>query len=560
MKSLLWSNNQNRKTQKGECLLLFLAGGMLGFLCFLYIYGWRVLDVTYDAWIFHGDIDLRQHYVGFCHYRMDPWTFPVGLIKSLSYPSSMSVIYTDSIPIVAVLFKLISGILPKQFQYYGLYGCLTFILQGGLSGLLLRRFCDKKSYCVIGAGFFVISYPLIQRMFYHTALSSQWLILLSLLIWFYCQKKSLQKRCIIWGLMGLLCVGIHSYYLPMAGMILLASSIELIVSCSQKQERRKLIRQEGVVILSYCLMAVFGLWILGGFYGGPYINEAGGLGTFGSNLNTFVNSMGDGLFLPKLPLYYDFQYEGAAYLGVGILLLLLILAVKLVLRARRGKDLKEVLSVRAKIVICLSIFSWIFAMAPLFSIGSFKIVNLPYPQFLRSLLGIFRSNGRFSWVAFYLIILSALVLFERYASKKTMVIAMSVLLAVQVIDLSPMLLERHEKYREKMEPVLLWEDANLSSIAAGKQGFMFMYNDNDIMMQTGYYAYMHDMWISCFYFARNIDGLIDWYIHANELELEKGNANSDRVYIFKTDMEHLPKYQELTYYKIDEEHVAGICQ
>ena len=68
MKSLLWNNNQKETTKKREYLLLFLAGGMIGFLCFLFIYGWRILDVTYDAWIFHGDIDLRQHYVGSVSY------------------------------------------------------------------------------------------------------------------------------------------------------------------------------------------------------------------------------------------------------------------------------------------------------------------------------------------------------------------------------------------------------------------------------------------------------------------------------------------------------------
>ena len=65
---------------------LFLICAVIGALCFIGIYGIRVLDFTNVGWLFDNDHDLRQHFIGWCRYRTDPWHFPIGLIDSLSYP------------------------------------------------------------------------------------------------------------------------------------------------------------------------------------------------------------------------------------------------------------------------------------------------------------------------------------------------------------------------------------------------------------------------------------------------------------------------------------------
>ena len=96
---------------KKELSLLMAAGCLLGILCFVFIYGIKIINPLYDSWIFYGDNDLKQHYVGFCHLRNAAWSFPIGIIRSLSVPYDMSVIYTDSIPLFALIFKVFSGVL-----------------------------------------------------------------------------------------------------------------------------------------------------------------------------------------------------------------------------------------------------------------------------------------------------------------------------------------------------------------------------------------------------------------------------------------------------------------
>ena len=57
---------------------------IIGALMFIACYGIRVLDVTYDDWIFHSwDPDIKQHYLGWCFYRRSPFHFPYGLMEGL---------------------------------------------------------------------------------------------------------------------------------------------------------------------------------------------------------------------------------------------------------------------------------------------------------------------------------------------------------------------------------------------------------------------------------------------------------------------------------------------
>lgn len=109
--------------------VVYGLSAMIGIVAFVAIYGLHVLNPVYDDWLL-GQGDLTQHYLGWCFYRCSDWFFPVGLTDNLAYPSFTSVIFTDSIPVLAVFFKLLSPILPETFQYFGWWGIVSFALHG----------------------------------------------------------------------------------------------------------------------------------------------------------------------------------------------------------------------------------------------------------------------------------------------------------------------------------------------------------------------------------------------------------------------------------------------
>ena len=304
-------------TLKPNKRAVFLFSFILGAVLFIAIYGIKVLDVCYDNWIFDiKDPDIKQHYIGWCHFRTSDWAFPLGLMDSLSWPFSISVLYTDSIPLFAIIFKLFRRFLPETFQYLGLFGMLSMAFTGGLAGLILYKLIRSPYASIAGSAFFSVVPHILQRMFFHTTLTAQWLILLPLLIWFSDSWKwKLSKKLIIWAAASFAGISIHPYLWMIFFVIWFFSELEALF------RTRNLLTSflTGTVIV---FSAFIGLYIEGGFYGNvSTVYSAGG---FESNLNSLFNPMGYGLILPDLNLADDYQYEGFGYLGFGIIFMLIV--------------------------------------------------------------------------------------------------------------------------------------------------------------------------------------------------------------------------------------------
>lgn len=108
-----------------------LTGALLGALVFLVLYGVRVLDPVCVDWILNNPSpDPSQHYLGWVFYRRSGWHLPyLGANYSAIYPYRTSILYTDSIPLLAVVCKLLGGVLPARFQYLGLWGLFCYAMR-----------------------------------------------------------------------------------------------------------------------------------------------------------------------------------------------------------------------------------------------------------------------------------------------------------------------------------------------------------------------------------------------------------------------------------------------
>ena len=137
----------------------FLYGTIVGIFIFINIYGLQLLDFTNVEWLLNSTReeslwDLTQHYLGWVYYRNSDWHFPIGLMDGL-YSSPVSIVYTDSIPLFAIFFKILSPILPATFQYFGLFGLLCYALTGGFAALITRRVSKNLYLAIFSAALFV---------------------------------------------------------------------------------------------------------------------------------------------------------------------------------------------------------------------------------------------------------------------------------------------------------------------------------------------------------------------------------------------------------------------
>ena len=97
---------------------LFWLGVLLGAAVFLLVYGLAPLDVANDAFCRGGYIekDIQQHYAGWLFYRSSALGWPLGVTQAINAPQGVSVAYTDSIPLLAVLCRPLATALGGRFS------------------------------------------------------------------------------------------------------------------------------------------------------------------------------------------------------------------------------------------------------------------------------------------------------------------------------------------------------------------------------------------------------------------------------------------------------------
>ena len=258
---------------------LFWLGALLGAAVFLLVYGLAPLDVANDAFCRGGYIekDIQQHYAGWLFYRSSAPGWPLGVTQAINAPQGVSVAYTDSIPLLAVLCRPLAAALGGTFQYFGWFTLVCFALQGGFAALLCGLFAEGLAAPLAGSLVFAASPILLERAFRHTSLGAQWLVLAALYCYFVCRRQS---RFASRGLfvINILAVGIHPYFLPMTYAVTLALLLEYAVK--QRQWLRPALFLGGNMLCTAALG-----WALGLLYGTATSGGQALYGYFAMNLN-----------------------------------------------------------------------------------------------------------------------------------------------------------------------------------------------------------------------------------------------------------------------------------
>ncbi len=426
---------------------LFFSGALIGLAVFLILYGFAPLNVSNDAFLRGGYVeqDIQQHYAGWMFYRSSPLSVPFCVAPNLGWPSGMSVAFTDSIPLFAVLFRLLSPLLPETFQYFGLFTLLCFLLQGGFAALLMGLFTEKEPLALLGTIPFVLSPILLERAFRHTSLAAHFLILAAL---YYYIRGRREGRFAYGGLFSVNCLtlAIHPYFVPMTFALTFALLLEHAAG------HRQFLKPLGFLLanLAGCLGAG---WLFGFFSAGGSASGGSGIsyGYFSMNLNALWNPTSRGLvwsrFLP-VQNQQPGNYDGFNYLGLGLLLALAAAVVFLFLKERR-----QILPLLRRhwglLLVCLCLT--VFAVSHIVTVNGAVLARLPLPQFIIRLATAFRSSGRLFWPVYYLLFLFALrgafKIGGSFSKKQLTPALLSLILVVQIADLSPALLQKAHSLR-----------------------------------------------------------------------------------------------------------------
>ena len=537
-----------------------LTGALLGALIFLLLYGVRVLDPTSVDWILNNPSpDPAQHYLGWELFRRSPVHLPyIGANYNAVYPFRTSVLFTDSLPLAALLFKLLGGILPTRFQYFGWWGLFCYMMQGGLAQAVIARIAgvqptfgrgDKSKAAIImspgqtaklwgsvlGAGVLVLFPALTMRTFAHEALAGTWLVLLALYLWLRSDElmSATRRACLLWGLMGLLCAGIHLYYLPMVGLVLVGYAV-----------RRALQKRGPAAVLlpiaAFCAAALAELFLLGAFA----VNFAGYSNGYLSGADYL------GLFVPWLAP----SWEQNVYMGLGAVLAVVLAIFSVVCNARKAEKFFAAHHDWVVAGVVVLVLDLLAAGGNAITVGGKTLFTVPIPQFLMDFWAMFSSCARLAWVAGLLLAVATCGLVLRFWQKGVVPALMLAVCAVaqgwgQRGELFNRWTDYHY-YGFRYENKTLLTDPAWEDIAAsGKYSHLAFASfdfEHDEFWDLVDFAADHGWTSNSFYMAH-----MDGNLAAVTLPGELNDLAADTLYAFIDEDELARNSCDLHYYRLD---------
>tara|TARA_B100001093_G_scaffold223474_1_gene214107 strand:+ start:5846 stop:7984 length:2139 start_codon:yes stop_codon:yes gene_type:complete len=508
-------------------LLSYFMIFLLSLIFFALVTDIRIINPTRINWLMDGDYGTGFFaWQFFRHTPLFQWPIGTNLNYGLDYVGS-SIVYIETIPLVAIILKFFNSVLPDNFQYNGLWLLLCFILQGFFSWKILSTFTNNKILPIIGSIFFIIAPTFLFRLQFHFALSAHWLFLYA--FYLYIQNKNMFKQ---WLLLHVISLLIMPYIFAMIIPVYIAHQIKI--------KKLKLINNfylfKSLGILSvviYITLLSTGFFMLESGTGGS------GYGFFKANLLTF--------FDPKISSENNWSqiipdiangngdYEGMAFLGIGMIFLLILSFVQFY---KNFVVLKKTI-ISNKYIIYVLILLFIFAISNNIAVGNYEIINLQLPNFLEYLVGKVRIGGRFIWPVYYGVYIAIFALIFRFVKPSIAIPSLIFAVTLQVYDTNNMFQHHQDKFTRLLNiesPMKseLWNEFSklydqVIWVALPRSGYVGW-------MPIGDYASKNNMGTNAAHYGRSDPKRMGLYNKKLEKLVINNNFDDKSLYIFQDDL------------------------
>lgn len=420
-------NNWHVSKDEQGLILCFFIGCIIGTFVFICIWGTTPLNPLNFDWILSPyGTDFCFTEIGVLQYLKSEWTFPLGITDRLLYPTQTSIVFFDAVPIIAIFAKIIRVLYPHDFQYFGIWGFLCLTLQGGISALIIQKYCANLIISAISAFFLCLSPFLIGKMFGHPSMSGQFILLLPILYIKYRDAKwVIKNEIVLWTATSAISVGIIAYFTP---MVFLLMGLYFAV-CAEMSSIGNILKRYVITFALSVIACLFLLWIMGGIMPGNQIASLDyGLGAY--NLDGLL----DPGFASRTIKAFSHNSSGEAYswLGLGIVVGGIYLAINSLVFSEQSFFVFLKTSF-PYLIACFILI--VFSASNKVMLGDQMLFEYHLPDKILHLFSIFRTCGRFIWPVWYLIVFYIL---GNIAALKTKlwrkIVLIVLLLLIQVFD------------------------------------------------------------------------------------------------------------------------------
>lgn len=417
-----------------------ITAALIGAASFLLLVGAGPLDGTHAVWS-NPPNDMPQMLAGFEALFREPWRFPPTVSTSLVRPIPVSIVFTDSIPWLALLLKA-AGLGTDVVNPLALFLLASHVLQAVAMVALLRASGVRRSAVLLAGAALALLLPAwIYRQVGHVALSGHWLILFALALAVAAARAGLTRGVAAgFAALGALAAGVHAYHVvPVSACCAAALGSEML------QRRPRAAPRVVAAGLGFAAAVAGSAALLGYGVGGGPSGGAAVLGQFSMNLAAPFMPQGSTLFgQPWTGVFFvgavdptgGQAWEGYNYLGAGKLLLMAAAATAAFLpAARRHRAPVAALLRRYGPLGAALLALTLLAIGPRVYAGERLVLDLPRPiGALGDTLGYFRAHGRLFWTVAYALLAASLAVSDRLLPARAVFALCAAALLLQAYD------------------------------------------------------------------------------------------------------------------------------
>ncbi len=426
---------------------------------FQLVYGLRLVGAG-DAYWSNPHGDMGQMLAGELAGLRAPWSLPILTPDTLIAPDRVSLVYTDSIPWLTALLKLLH--LGRTFSLLGSFLLLSCLAQPAAMYALLRVSGVRRWTTLLAGSLLALLVPAwLGRQIGHIALSGHAIQILALALCVQVIRHGLTRwRAAGFAALGVLAVGVHAYHVPPVTLMLAASLASEVL-----QRREGAARRAAWAGGAYLAAVLAAAWIVGYFVGRGGSGGVAALGLYEMNLIAPFLPQGSALAGQKWTggwFTHSFDptggqvYEGYNYLGAGVLLVLFCAAL-LLWREHRprsakvswrkassaGRDAEATDPSWARrwgpLAAALGLLAT-YALGTKPYLGTIHLLTVPLPNRpWMEPLALFRCHGRFFWTVGYALTAGGLVVLDRAAGARLRAGVLLAAVLLQAADMSQML-------------------------------------------------------------------------------------------------------------------------
>jgi hypothetical protein len=368
--------------------------------------------------------DPAQALMGYHAFARDAWRFPLFRTALMNPPQGVNIIFTDCIPILALLGKIFYKLTGIMVNYFGYWLLVSYVLQAVSGVLLVREIGVKSPLGLAAAGALFVLTPSFIFRFSHFPLVEHFTLLLAILFYLRLVKSPTRPRLIAFSAFAVLMFLINAYMFAMVAAIYMVAVAESVRRGGLPP------RRAGLTAVLTGVVLVLVMVVSGGRDLVAAVGIGQGFGIYSMNLLSPVWPQLVGMSPNAILDATGGQYEGMNYLGMGVL------ALALVAVAVDRSGIWFRLCRRHPFLIGLMAGLFLYALSTDIWFGTYRLTHLDVSQvpIVSSIIGTFRVSGRFFWPVGYILVTGIIAVIARSLPSRTIPILLCLAVLLQFID------------------------------------------------------------------------------------------------------------------------------